>query len=383
MDILPRQPKAKAKMDIGLGPQQSSQPATPAFNPDLPLPSFKMPPKKSRKFLWWLVIPAVVLILAVVSIITTFAWYSNALQPKSMATNSVELQVEPGATIDQVGKELEQKGVIKSGLAFGIYMKLNNKNIKTGIYYFAPNQQVSEIVDWLDKGRVGTRKVTILPGKTLAQIRQELIDSGFTADDVDAALAKQYTHPLLAEKPATANLEGYIFPETYFVTNDSTADQLIVRTFDEFQKRIETDGLRQKLVARGFDLYQGITLASIVAREVTNPEIQKQVAQVFETRLERGMVLGSDVTYHYAASLLGVAPSASIDSPYNTRIHAGLPPGPIGNFNLAALEAVATPNAGDYLYFVAGDDGITYFAKTFEEHQQNINQHCIKLCSSE
>ena len=184
-----------------------------------------------------------------------------------------------------------------------------------------------------------------------------------------------------AGKPADATIEGYLYPETYFVTTDSTVEQLFSRTFDEFEKKIKENDLTTKLQARGFNLYEGITLASIIAKEVTKKDDQYQVAQVFETRLQEGMMLGSDVTYHYAADMLGVERVVNIDSPYNTRLHTGLPPGPIGNFNLQALQAVAEPADGDYLFFVAGDDGTTYFSRTYEEHQQNIQKHCQRLCT--
>jgi UPF0755 protein len=381
VDILSR-PKPPARPEPKQEPQdQLSLPKPSPLVIGIPTARLHIPRKKSRKWLWFIAVPAVLIVFAIVGVIGTFAWYSDALQPRSSDATAVTLQVEDGATIDQVGKELEAEGVIKSGLAFSLYMKINDKAvIKTGTYLFAPNQSVSEIVSWLNDGRVGTRKVTILPGKTLKQIRQLLIDDGFKQADVDAALAKTYTTPLFADKPAEANLEGYIFPETYFVENNSTPEQLLERTFTEFNKRIDAGGLRAKLAARGFSLYQGITLASIVTREVTNPQDQHQVAQVLETRLQLGMMLGSDVTYHYAADLLGVEATSTVDSPYNTRLHTGLPPGPIANFNMTALEAVAEPSAGDYLYFVAGDDGATHYAHTFEEHQRNIQQYCKKLC---
>jgi UPF0755 protein len=379
MDIKPRQ----KPQPLASRPQPPQTPPVPSpLNLELPPPSLKLPRKKSRKWLWWLMIPAVIVVLAIVAAVSAIAWYNDALQPKSAISATKTISVESGATIDQVGKELEDKGIVKSAAALTLYMKINNKAvIKTGTYLFAPNQSVAEIVSWLNDGRVGTHKVTILPGKTLKEIRQGLIDGGFQAADVDLAFKKKYSHPLLADKPAEATLEGYIFPETYFVTADSTADQLLVRSFDEFQSRIESQNLKAALAARGFTLYQGITLASIVGREVTNSTDQHQVAQVFETRLERGMMLGSDVTYHYAADMLGVPISADINSPYNTRIHTGLPPGPIANFNFGALEAVASPSAGDYLYFVAGDDGVTHYSKTFEEHQRNIQKYCQKLCA--
>lgn len=107
-----------------------------------------------------------------------------------------------------------------------------------------------------------------------------------------------------------------------------------------------------------------------------------QAAQVFLKRLKIGMVLGSDVTAFYGAIKDGVPPSVTYDSPYNTRIHKGLPPGPISNVTDSSLYAVAHPANTDWLYFVAGDDGKTYFAKTEAEHEANVSKYCHKLCSA-
>ncbi len=373
--IKPQQPKRKPLLT--LAPVQ----AQPDIAPAEPVAGLVLPVKKPRRWLWFWVVAGIFVGALAISVTWMYLWYQDALKPFSSTETPATIVIEEGASVDQIAKELEQKAVIKSGLAFGVYIKLTNKiSIKTGTYMFAPNQPVPEIVDWLNEGRVSTRKITILPGKTLKQIREALLKDGFTEVAVDAALNKTYDHPLFVDKPAGTTLEGYIFPETYFVTVDSTPEQLLERTFDEFENRIETEGLQAKLAARGFNLYQGITLASIVSREVTNSQDQRRVAQVFETRLERGMVLGSDVTYHYAAELMGVEPAINLDSLYNTRIHAGLPPGPIANFNLTALQSVAEPAVGDYLYFVAGDDGVTHYAHTFEEHEQNIRDFCKKLC---
>lgn len=358
----------------------------PSMPLELPKPVGGVPqntPKKSRRWLWWVVVPVGIILIIGAALLGTLWWYNDALQPRSSSAEAVKVVIEPGASVDQVTQELQQKQVIKNSFAMSTYMRLNGKNtIKTGTYYFAPNQSVADIVGWLNEGKVGVRSVTILPGQTLKQIRQSLIDDGFTAEAVDAALTKTYDHPLLADKPAGASLEGYIFPETYFTDADSTPEQIITRSFDEFEKRIEADGSRQKLAARGFTLYQGITLASIIAKEVTNAQDQLQVSQVFQSRLAINMELGSDVTYHYAADQLGVEPAVNLDSPYNTRLYKGLPPGPISNFNFPALQAVENPAAGDYLYFVAGDDGVTHYAKTIEEHEQNIKQYCQKLCQN-
>jgi UPF0755 protein len=105
------------------------------------------------------------------------------------------------------------------------------------------------------------------------------------------------------------------------------------------------------------------------------------VAQIFFKRLREGMPLGADATFVYAANKAGVAPTVDLDSPYNTRIHAGLPPGPISAPGLAALQGVAQPAEGDYLYFVSGDDGKNYYSRTAEEHEANTREHCKINCS--
>jgi UPF0755 protein len=228
-----------------------------------------------------------------------------------------------------------------------------------------------------------------LPGATLKQDRQVLVDAGFATSEIDAAFSKTYDSPLFNSKPAGSDLEGYIYGQTYRFNGGDTAEAVLQRTFDEFAKVIQANNLEAGFRQQGLTLYQGITLASIVQREVGTPHgsdepssDQKQVAQVFYSRLATSMMLGSDVTYQYAADKLGVARDVNLDSPYNTRRYTGLPPGPIASPGLTALKAVAAPASGDYLFFLSGDDGLTYFARTEAEHQANIKDHCAVKCSA-
>lgn len=121
-------------------------------------------------------------------------------------------------------------------------------------------------------------------------------------------------------------------------------------------------------------------MASIIQREVATAEDAAQVAQVFKLRYDQGMQLGSDVTYQYIADKTGQPRSVDFDSPYNTRRYVGLPPGPISSPGLASLKAVGNPAPGDFVYFLSGDDDKTYFARTNEEHERNIRDHCQKKC---
>jgi UPF0755 protein len=134
-----------------------------------------------------------------------------------------------------------------------------------------------------------------------------------------------------------------------------------------------------KFKTRGLTLYQGITLASIVQRESGGGD-EAQIASVFYNRLRIDMVLGSDVTYQYAADKAGVPRDVNLDSPYNTRRYPGLPPGPIAAPGLRALLGVANPAQTDYLYFLSGDDDVTYYGTTLAEHEKNIADHCKEKC---
>jgi UPF0755 protein len=348
-----------------------------------PLIPSENPKKKSRKKWWILGSIGVVIVLAIAAVIGWFWWYNDALQAPSSTSARIRVTIEQGSTPSQIADALQQKGVIKNSTAFQLLVKQSNDRdkLQAGAYLFSPTQSAREVLSWLVEGKVDSFNVTILPGQTLAELKTKLEKDGYTAAEIDAAFAKKYDHPLLASKPDSVNLEGYIYPETYQITSETTVEQLLTRTFDEFYAQIQAKGLQKELSDKGFNLHQGITLASIVAKEASHVADRKQVAQVFEKRLHDGIQLGSDVTFMYAAALTGQTASPGLDSPYNTRKYTGLPPGAIANFTIDALQAVAEPASGDYVYFVAGDDGTVYFARTEAEHEQNIKQYCTKLCN--
>ena len=161
---------------------------------------------------------------------------------------------------------------------------------------------------------------------------------------------------------------------------DTDPAKLFQRSMDTLYTKLQKDNLIEKFSTRKLTIHQALTMASIIQKEASDPTDQKQIAQVFFSRLDKGMKLETDPTFIYAAEKLGVPPSVSVDSPYNTRKYPGLPPGPIGNMNYSALEAVAYPASGDFLYFVAGDDGTTHFSHTLQEHEAATAKYCKKNC---
>jgi len=343
----------------------------------------KTKPRKIKKTILWIAVSIVgVIILAIAG---AFAWYQLALRPVNVQDQSrSRVQIVEGTSPTDIGQQLEEKGLIRSRYAFDIYTRLTGtrNKLQAGTYSLSPSESLQTITDHLVAGKVDTFNMTFLPGASLAENRAGLIKAGYSEAEVDAALSKTYDHPLFADKPAGTDLEGYIYGETYNFDSSATVEQILTKTFDEFQGVIAKNDLKAGFQKQGLNLYQGITLASIIQREVPGVADQKQVAQVFYTRLAAGMQLGSDVTYQYAAKKLGVAPSVDLESPYNTRKYVGLPPGPIATPGLAALQAVAMPAAGDYVYFLSGDDDTTYFSRTFEGHEANIRDHCKVKCAT-
>ena len=329
-----------------------------------------------------LVIIPVVLVFMAASLFAVNKWYEDNLQAVSQTqTEDVIVVIEAGSSVRDIADQLKDLGVIRNSTVFSWYVGRSDErsDLQAGTYRLNPGQTVEQIVDKIVAGDVATNLFTILPGKRLDEIEKDFVEFGFTPAEVSAAINRRYDHPLFASLPATATLEGYVFPETYKITANETVEDILIKSFDEFEKRL-TDDLLAGLKAQGLNLHQAVTLASIVEKESANLSDQETIAQVFLTRLERDISLGSDPTFIYAAATTGQPVAVDIDSPYNTRIYKGLPPGPISNFNLSALNALANPSNTDFLYFVAGDDGTTYFSKTQAEHDANTAKYCFEAC---
>ncbi|MGH7237205.1 MAG: endolytic transglycosylase MltG, partial [Candidatus Saccharimonadales bacterium] len=256
--------------------------------------------------------------------------------------------------------------------------------LEAGTYSLNPSDGVAGIVSILSKGKITTKLVTIIPGERIDQVRSTLINNGFSPAAVDSALQPdQYANlPALAYKPTNANLEGLLYPDSFQKVASTDPNTIIKESLVEMGQHL-TPNLQAEFSAEGLSTYQGITLASIIMQEVSAPGDEAQAAQVFLSRLKQNIPLGSVVTARYGAVIAGQTPSVKYDSPYNTLLHKGLPPTPISNVNQAALEAAAGPAKTDWLYFVTGDSGTTYFSKTLQQQQANVAQYCHAKCAAD
>ncbi len=248
-----------------------------------------------------------------------------------------------------------------------------------------------------------TFNFTIRPGETIFEIKKALLKvdrnggeeneeehlDNYTSAEIDAAFSTHYDFDFLNSRPEGASLEGYLYPETHNFYATATVEEILKTFLGQMEEVINQNDLVAKYAAHGLSLHDGITLASVVQKESTPSDVAT-VAQVLMTRLDYGWKLGADATVSYALDIVDPdrtiykdnAAALTIDSCYNTRLHAGLPCGPISNPGLFSLLAVAEPSDTAYLFFLTGDDGLMYYSYTEAEHHQNIIDHCQVLCNT-
>lgn len=337
-------------------------------------------PSRKKRVFWIIFSTIVAIILGAAG--ASYAWYQQQLQPVDARDTSRQLvTIEAGSTPRMIGQTLKEANVIRSETAFSFYTRLNGvqNTLQAGTYRLSASESLAQVVEHLTKGNVDTFQITFLPGATLADHKKVLLEAGYTEAEIEQAFEATYTGVLFEGRPAGSDLEGYIFGETYQMNSGASVEDVLKASFAQFTSVIEREGLVDAFRAQGLTLYQGLTLASIIQREAGGGD-EAQIAQVFYTRLSIDMPLGSDVTYQYIADKTGVARDTNLDSPYNTRRYQGLPPGPIASPGVAALKGAAAPAQGDYVYFLSGDDDVTYFARTLAEHEANIAAHCRQKC---
>jgi UPF0755 protein len=310
--------------------------------------------------------------------------------PTSTPGEPVIITIQEGQNAQEVGDKLEDAGVISSGLLFRVLVALEgyDQKLLAGDYEFEKGMPTLEVAERIYRGQTAPLVVTIREGLRAEEIAA-LMESKkvIPAADFLQAIDQWYEFDFLYSKPYWANLEGYLFPDTYFFSRNMTAEEIVQQILENFDQRFDAD-LRQEATVAGLSLRTVLILASIVEREAQVPDERPIIAGVFLTRLRRGMQLEADPTVQYA---LGNDPASvakygywkqeltqadlEVDSPYNTYRNAGLPPGPICNPGLASIQAVIRPAQTDYLYFVARADGSHVFAETMEEHLSNIQQY--------
>ncbi len=280
------------------------------------------------------------------------------------STEKVEIMIKPGMRAKDVAKLLTEKEVIPNPYLFRIAIRIygKEKDIKAGKYILQKNMPLVDIINKLVKGKGVLEVVTVPEGLTSSQIAEIFYKKGIIRDK------KKFLEMIKKQ-----GLEGYLFPDTYYVPENYDEKKLIDMMTKRFRERLPKD-FDKKAKALGLSEKEVIILASLVEKEAKYPDDRPKIASVFLNRLKKGMKLESCATVQY---ILGTPkPNLTYDdlkikSPYNTYLHKGLPPGPICNPGEASIIAVLNPEKTDYLYFVADKNGHHLFAKTYKEHLKN------------
>ena len=312
--------------------------------------------------------------ILVLLVVAGLGWWNSQIAPVSNDSATKVVVIPKGEGVSAVAERLYSQGLIKSPLAFKIYAKFNNLAVKiqAGSFKIAPSNSYAEIAGILTKGTDDVW-VTFIEGWRVEEMATKL----------NAELGIQNSEFLKLAK------EGYMFPDTYLFPKEATAEFVASTMSNTFEKRYNSD-IQAKIKKQGLTSEEGVILASLVEREGRSDKVRTEVASILLKRFNMGMKLDVDATVQYAKDTQALKagrldkfwkPILRVDytevkSPYNTYLNAGLPPAPICNPGLSSLNAVADANPNTpYLYYFHDTKGNSYYAKTLEEHNQNVANH--------
>ena len=343
------------------------------------------------------------IVLVGVAVIAASAGFFSYWSDRSRADDigrPVTIQITADDDTSSVSKKLTDAKLVNYGIYFEARMRLAGGELKPGTYTLRKGESVAEIIDQItvsddqasaDSGSGSAQgdtpsqsfQITFIEGQRIGEFADKLEEAGFPNGrqaflDAVANPANRQGFDFLQGLPSDASLEGFLFPDTYTIGAGETADQLVIKMLNNFDSKFTSD-MRAQQEASGLSMVEVMTIASIVEREAAVGDERPIIAKVYLNRLDQGMLLNADPTLQYMAGAEGdwwpkiTDAIMATDSPYNTYMHTGLPPGPISNPGLASIQSVLRPADVSYLYFVARDDGsgTHVFATTNEEQNQN------------
>lgn len=322
----------------------------------------------------------------IVGALTLFAIIGTAvygLQPVDTQASQVSriVTIPPGASTAEIAALLTAEKVIRNQLLFRILTRVERMDdkLQAGEYEFATGMDAIQVLNKVASGETVSYAFTIPEGFTIDQIALLLADKQLANRERFIMLARSENskyNPANALGSSGRTIEGFLFPDTYRIPKGTKEEDIIAVMLNKFDATV-TEEMRAKAASQGLSLYQLMTLASLVEREARSAAERPIIAAVFLHRLRIEMPLQSCATIQY---ILGTPKQelsiedTRLESPYNTYLHPGLPPGPIANPGLASIQAVLNPANTEVLYFVAKPDGTHIFSKTYEEHLQAIDQ---------
>jgi UPF0755 protein len=345
------------------------------------------PKKRNRGSIWqWLGV-AIVLLPAAVGIPGFFGynWVDHELhQPANPGSSTARIVVPPGATFHQVADTLHQAGLIDSVVVFDLYARYKHldRNVEAGAYQLSHNLNMIQLLQALQVAIPEEVFVTIPEGFTIQKTAALLDQGGIIkgSDYTAVAVNGQFSYDFLKDLAPGASLEGFLFPDTYLIPRNGTAKQLITAQLDEFNAKW-TDARKALASQLKLNALQVLTIASMIEREARFDEDRPLVASVIYNRLSAGWRLQIDATVLYAKGVWQSTVTTQdrmIQSPYNTYLHTGLPPGPIANPGLKAIDAALQPAQTQYFFYLSDPQGHNHYARTSAEFARLLQQYGLE-----
>lgn len=340
-------------------------------------------------------------VFGVLSVSAAFIFYFYVMPPQNFPIDTI-ITIENGNSLKQVSRQFEEEGLVKSAFGFETIGWLLNteKKVKAGEYFFDKKMSAYELMKTIigDAYRNSLVKVTVPEGFTVVDIglafeklgmlkKEELLKfTGLPHVDVDCRkknCLNQANDSLkagsfaAAVKPPYASLEGFLFPDTYFISRRTKPETVVGIMLENFEKKINLS-IKDKVAKSGHNFFEVLTMASILEKEAATGKDRGLISGILWKRLKSNMPLQTDASLYYItgkASADLTQEDLKIDSPYNTYLYGGLPLGPIANPGLLSIEAALEPIESPYFYYLSDKDGKMHYATTYEQHLANKRKY--------
>jgi UPF0755 protein len=311
-------------------------------------------------------------------------WFLVVLLARNKIEQAQTFVIAEGQGVNTISQDLKEAKLIKNQFVFETWLwaKRAETKVVAGVYSFPQNISIRQLVNILIIGPGSSQQsVTLLEGWDRNDLSKYFNKHNLSGDEF-LALTKKKTdweddYDFLADAPATASLEGYLFPDTYYIDKQTTITMIVQKTLNNFAKKLNND-LRQAISQQGKTIFEVVTLASIVEKEVPQTADKKMIADIFLKRLDASIGLQSDATINFITGKGLVQPTLEdLKNPsfYNTYKYRGLPPGPIANPGLESIKAVIYPTSNPYYYFLTTKEGEVIYSRTYEEHLANKKKY--------
>lgn len=329
-----------------------------------------------------------------------YSYYQTNLESPLPVSEVMVITIKPGSSVTQISDQLESEGIVDNARVFELYLKLNPEEasaIKAGNFTIQPGISIKELVTILQDASTNTDDVTVLIQEGLRYDEiADILDKTFEkvqgsefskseyiniVENPDQATFSSDVETFLnTYKPAGKNLEGFLYPETYFFAKDSTANEIIQKQISELNDSLDQDDYRA--ISQGdYSFYEILTVASMLEREAFTSEEKPLIADVIYKRLETGIngvkLLQIDATLLYQSKDWdgNVVLLKQTDGPYNSYTRAGLPPTPISNPGVDSILAAIYPETNPYYFYLHDSDGVIHFGTNQSEHDSNVRKY--------